>query len=89
LNSSLSNNITIPKSVRKLGFHSKNKIKDNIPDFIETLYIYMNTDTNDKITNLPSTIKKIKINDITRINLINKIPFGCVIKSITNNYFAR
>jgi hypothetical protein len=80
LNGVFSKNIAIPQSVRLLSFYNKSIIKDNIPDFIETLYIYMYA--NDKITNLPSTIKKIKITDMNKINLIDKIPFGCVIESI-------
>jgi hypothetical protein len=77
--------ISIPKSLIELGFDSNSSIKDNIPNFVENIIIYFDSN-NKKITNLPTSIKKIKINDMykindmSKINLIEKIPFGCIIE---------
>ena len=72
--------ISVPKSLIELEFYSNCPIKDNIPDFIENITILFNKQNNHKITNLPISIKKIKISDMSKINLIEKIPFGCIIE---------
>jgi hypothetical protein len=74
--------ISIPKLLIELGFYSNSSIKDNIPDFVENIIVYFDPidKYNKKITNLPTSIKKIKVNNMSKINLIEKIPFGCVIE---------
>jgi hypothetical protein len=72
--------IFFPKSLIELGFYNNCSIKDNIPDFIENIVIIFYN--NGKITNLPISIKKIKVNDMSQIGLIEKIPFGCIIEQL-------
>jgi hypothetical protein len=69
--------IIIPSSVRELKFNSSSIIKHNIPEFIETVHILF--DDYETITNLPITIKEIKIDNEEDIHLIKKMPFGCVV----------
>jgi hypothetical protein len=72
--------ISIPKSLIELLFSNNCPIKDNIPDFIENIVIFFHND--EKITNLPSSIKRIKINNMSKIELIEKIPFGCIVEQL-------
>jgi Leucine-rich repeat (LRR) protein len=65
--------IILPQSLRELGFYKKCHIKDNIPDFVEKIIICCSR--SGKITNIPSTIKEIIINNSLGIELIEKIPF--------------
>ncbi len=76
----------LPSNIYYLGFESISLIKDDIPSTINTVEIYFSYyyDSEDDyldeiINNLPSTIKKIIVNDITKIDFITKIPFGCEI----------
>ena len=74
----------LPNSITTIGFPSVCPIKNNIPENIETVYIEFDTKNknNEIVENLPITIKKILVNDISKINLIKKIPFGCVIEEV-------
>jgi hypothetical protein len=81
--------ISIPKSLIELGFFGNSSIKDNIPDFVENIivYFYSNDKYNKKITNLPTSIKKIKLKNMSNIHLIEKIPFGCIIEEYKYIHF--
>jgi hypothetical protein len=70
----------LPKNLECLGFDSVIPMND-IPSHISTIKIifYPGEQDNGYIDNLPSTIKKIIVNDITKIHYITKIPFGCEI----------
>ncbi len=83
--------IIFPKNLKKLSLNSYNNLINNIPKHIEKIYIsfkYLHikkidnnnyyTIINDKIDNLPLTIKKIIIEDEEYKNHI-KIPFGCIL----------
>jgi hypothetical protein len=74
----------IPLSVRELGFYSYNSLKNNIPYFIETVNIFFDySDTyTQKISNIPITVKKIKINNKDKIHFLEKIPFDTVVEIV-------
>jgi hypothetical protein len=73
------NNIIIPKNVKKLCIFYENNLINNLPEHIETLVIYFNSNKNNKIiSNLPLTIKEIIINDEKHEKYI-KIPFGAIL----------
>jgi hypothetical protein len=78
---SFNQEIFFPKSLIELDFYAISIIKNNIPEYIENIIVYFyNNGLEQKITNLPSSIKRIKINDMSQIHLIEKIPFGCIIE---------
>jgi hypothetical protein len=79
---SFNNKIFFPKSLIELDFFAHTIIINNIPEYIENITLRF-VDSYEKITNLPSSIKKIKIDDPYKINLIEKIPFGCIIEYIS------
>jgi hypothetical protein len=82
------NNVIIPPSLIELGLASMCPLIYNIPHFVKTLFINFNGKFDDtKITNFPSTLEKIKINNIKKIKLIEKIPHGCVIEEQKEVYF--
>ena len=60
------------------------RIKNIIPENVETVYIQFFEGNEDEqiIDNLPTFIKKIQVNNISKINLIKKIPFDCVIEEV-------
>jgi hypothetical protein len=61
-----------------LGFDSCNKIKENIPENIECIYIiFYGYGYDSIIDNIPCHIKQIKINDRDGVEYLKKIPFGC------------
>lgn len=82
----------IPKSVRELCILPTNPAIDNIPEHIETLIIKFciydscyGITYNKFISNIPPTVKKIKINYKHKISFITKIPFGCIITDLNDN----
>ena len=79
--------MSLPNSIIELGFYSNSSIKDNLPDFIETVIIYFIHEDiyNYKITNLPYNLKKIKINDPDKKHYIIKIPFDCILTDLDDN----
>jgi hypothetical protein len=91
------NKIVFPQSLNVLNFWAHQEIKNHIPNCIEKLFINncfiqkkgSNVDYDDieynYITNLPSSIKEITINNKIDMILIKKIPFGCIIKDINGN----
>jgi hypothetical protein len=84
LGSHFNHTTVIPKTVIELAFNSESTIKNNIPDFIENITIFFgdNNIVYETIENLPSTIKIIKVDYMNKINLITKIPFGCIVKKL-------
>jgi hypothetical protein len=74
-----------------LGFCCVSDIKNNIPDFIEKVFIYFFEDDSDnkKITNLPITIKEIIVNLKKKIHFIEKVPYGCIIKDMNGNIIKK
>jgi len=75
----------IPKTIIEFAFDVKSNVKNNIPEFIETVTIYSTEAFNDKkcnsktiVSNLPSTIKQINVRQ-KDLPFLNKIPFGCVV----------
>jgi hypothetical protein len=76
--------ITIPKSVKKLvltynkSLLQTQKILNNLPHHIETLGVFINN-SNEKIENLPITLKKIVIYNKEYEKCI-KIPYGVELK---------
>jgi hypothetical protein len=79
--------IKIPSQLKSLGAESGCKILNNIPEYIEEIYIsfFFDDTYNIPITNLPITIKKIYVNLLDKIGFIEKIPFGCIVMDINNN----
>jgi hypothetical protein len=77
----------LPESVLELEIHSCYKYINNLPHFIEKITILFDTDdTHNKIiTNLPMSIKHIKINIKEKLHFIKKIPFGCLITDLIDN----
>jgi len=75
-----------PSSLVEFGFYSNSIVRNNIPDFIENIVIYFDifNRLNNHITNIPSNIKKIKINYKNKIHFIKKIPFDCIITDLNN-----
>jgi hypothetical protein len=81
--------IFFPESLIELRFNSKSQIKNNISHSIEKVFIdfspydvfFTKKNYDNTITNIPSTVKEIIINDEYKKHLITKIPFGCVIKN--------
>jgi hypothetical protein len=75
-----------PESLEELSFMSSSSIKNQIPQTIKIINIYWDYCSTDSIiSNVPSNIQKIRINDTNKINLITKIPFGCVITDLLDN----
>ena len=74
------NNIIIPQTVKELSLTCNNNLINNIPNFIEKLYIYFYYDKsyNKKVENLPFTLKEIIIEDEEHKEYI-KIPFGTML----------
>lgn len=79
--------IVIPSSLKELGFYCNCNIKNNIPESVEIIFIYFYSDDtlNHTITNIPITVKEIKINIANKKHFIIKKPFGCVIKDMDDN----
>jgi hypothetical protein len=82
----------LSSNIYYLGLHSTSHIKDDIPSSINTVKIYFRSDDDnygcdETISNLPSTIKKIIVNDITKKHNITKIPFGCEIVEEKTDYY--
>jgi hypothetical protein len=80
----------LPTSLRKLCFESQFKIKNNIPNYIEEIKIIFSPYTNtpeetEIIDNIPSSVKKITINNVNRKHFLHKIPFECVVMDDNNN----
>jgi hypothetical protein len=84
--------ITFPILLKKFKFYvNSSNLQNNIPDTVEKLHIYClcygNEPLNCKcynniqITNLPLTIKEIKVKNV---KTITKIPFGCVVRDKYN-----
>jgi hypothetical protein len=69
LGKTFNKNIKIPSSIQLLGVDTGSTILNNIPEFIENIYIQFFI--NDEY-NIPITIKKIYVNP-------EKIPFECVV----------
>ena len=74
----------IPKSVKELGFDVSSNIKNNIPAFVETVIINSSEDVEKYnaryvVDNLPSTIKKIKVQCVEDLDFLEKIPFDCIV----------
>jgi hypothetical protein len=86
----------LPESVIELGFFSNYIFRDNLPYFIEIVKIYFARDYVEYkkkyiikkyyITNLPPTIKQIKVKNYNNALRITKIPFGCIVTDFDNNY---
>jgi hypothetical protein len=77
-----SNKIIFPQSLKKLFFWQNSPIKNNIPEFIEELFINFSKEIDDKanyIENVPVGIKKISVDFEKNIKYIKKIPWGCEI----------
>jgi hypothetical protein len=81
----------LPKSIKELTFDSGKKIKGNIPENIENIYIiFYGYGYDSIIDNIPCHIKQIKINDRDKINYLKKIPFGCkVVDNKDNEIFLQ
>lgn len=73
----------IPSTVKSLGIKTNCELINNIPEHIKILNIYFLPDQNIEkdvhVSNIPSSVEKIRINYAHKINLITKIPFGCII----------
>ena len=72
----------LPSFVKKISIKSENVDKlSHIPENIEILELYFSYSSVVEVTNIPSHIKKIVINEYDGyyIKKIKKIPFGCVI----------
>jgi hypothetical protein len=94
LSNKFNKNIKIPLSVKLLSCDVECAILNNIPEFIQNIVIVLFYNNNNKynipITNIPITVKKIYfIGPDTYINLLEKIPFDCVVininKQLLNN----
>jgi hypothetical protein len=82
LGNKFNKNIKIPLSVKLLSFNVGCTILNNIPDFIQNIGIvlFSNNKYNIPITNIPITVKKIYFCGPDKyINLLEKIPFDCVV----------
>jgi hypothetical protein len=78
----------LPKSIKELAFYSGYKIKGNIPENIENIYIIFSgyeDEHNLIFDNIPCHIKQIKINNRSKINYLKKIPFGCKVVDDNDN----
>lgn len=75
-----------PDSLEELSFCARSNIKNQIPDHISIINVYFDYVGGDLVcSNIPPNIKKIRINIKEKINLITKIPFGCVITDVYDN----
>ena len=70
--------------VIELKFWSNSYIKNQIPNYVEFITIIFLHNDNEYITNIPSSIKKIKINNKNKIHLIKKIPYLCTITDLND-----
>jgi hypothetical protein len=74
----------LPKSITQIGLYSHCNLINNLPSHIEEahiLFTYNEHDyMNNKITNLPITLKKIIIDFEYQIKYLTKIPFGCIVE---------
>jgi hypothetical protein len=70
---------SLPSTLIEIGFYSHCKIKNNIPNSIEFLNIFFSVDDfyNEPIENIASNVKEIKINLVSKVHYLKKIPFGC------------
>ena len=80
----------LPNSLVEIGFNYGSDIKNNIPNYVSSINIYFdfieNPDENEGyISNIPSNIKIIKINNKRKVHLIKKIPFNCVVYDLEDN----
>jgi hypothetical protein len=88
------NNNAFPTSLKEIGFFSDSVLKDILPNTIEKIFLsfplYLRdfmpcSDaayyiSNNKITNLPTSVKEIITMSIkNKIHLIKKIPYDCVV----------
>jgi hypothetical protein len=69
----------LPESIKEMGFYSHHNFKNNIPSNVEIINVYFHNDNrlNKSVENVPPTIKKIRINTVSKKNFITKIPFCC------------
>jgi hypothetical protein len=68
----------LPKSIKKIGLFSHCDFINNLPLWIEEVYIQFIGNGRDKeVNNLPMTLEKIIIEDEKYLKYITKIPFGC------------
>ena len=77
-------------SLVELKFYSDSKIKNHIPNFIETIVVYFLGGEDEYISNVPLNIKKIKIKICNGKNTEEvikylKVPFGCIVTDIDDN----
>ena len=73
-----------PDSLIEFSYWSPNNI-NNLP-YIKSLIIHFfdNDNNNYEITNIPTTVKKIKINKSEKIHFLKNIPFKCKILDFDN-----
>jgi hypothetical protein len=68
----------LPKSIKKISLYSHCNLINNLPLWIEEVYINFNSyKYNKEVNNLPITLEKIIISDKKYLKYITKIPFGC------------
>jgi hypothetical protein len=90
LGNKFNKNIKIPLSVKLLSCDIECAILNNIPEFIQNISIvlFSYNEYNIPITNIPITVKKIYfIGRDKYINLLEKIPFDCVLININKIFF--
>ena len=80
----------LPKSIKKISLYSHCNLINNLPIWVEEVYINFSDDTkyDKEITNLPMTLEKIIIDNEKYLKYITKIPFNCdiIIKKLINLY---
>jgi hypothetical protein len=81
-------NIQFPKTLVEIGLCYLFNYEKNISGFtnIKTIKLYVpnfcyNQIAKNKLTNFPSSVKKIEINYSPAVKYIYKIPFGCVLST--------
>ena len=69
----------LPKSIKKIGLYSHCNLINNLPLWIEEVFIKFSNDDeyNKEVNNLPMTLEKITIENKKYLKSITKIPFGC------------
>lgn len=74
--------IIYPQTLKKLCIWQNSPVKNNIPEFIDELFINFSSEIDDKenyIDNIPSSVRKISVDFEKNMKYIKKIPWGCKI----------
>lgn len=75
----------LPMSIKNLSIFTNSNLVNNIPNNVEEIFFFFTPGFSTDIENIPPTVKKITINDSTKIQLIKKLPFECIVFDKFNN----